>query len=80
MTKLLTIEDVVSVNPLVMSGMPVFHGTRIPLEALYENLAAGMTVEEILDAYPTLDRSDVIALLALTPQAIAKAARSRIRT
>ena len=80
MTKLLTIEDVVSVNPLVMSGMPVFHGTRIPLEALYENLAAGMTVEEILDAYPTLDRSDVIALLALTPQALAKAARSRIRT
>ena len=72
MTKLLTIDDIVSVNPLVMSGSPVFRGTRIPLEALYENLAAGMTVEEILEDFPTLDRANVIALLEMTPEFVGK--------
>jgi uncharacterized protein (DUF433 family) len=44
---------------------PCFRGTRVPVSILFENLAAGMSVEEILETWPTLDRADVLAVLAL---------------
>ncbi len=41
-----------------MSGSPCFRGTRVNVETLFVNLAAGMSLAEILDAYPTLDAED----------------------
>jgi uncharacterized protein (DUF433 family) len=70
MQKRPTIDDIVSVNPEVMSGMPVFRGTRVPIDTLFLNLRDGMTVEEILEDFPTLDRDDVMALLEITSEAL----------
>jgi uncharacterized protein (DUF433 family) len=50
-------------NPDVMGGRLVFRDTRIPIEVLFENLADGMSLDEILDAYPTLNREDAIAAI-----------------
>jgi uncharacterized protein (DUF433 family) len=50
-------------DPEVMSGAPCFRGTRVPVSVLFENLAAGMTVEEILETWPSLSRADVLAVL-----------------
>ncbi len=44
----------------------MFRGTRVPIEVLFENLADGMSLDEILDEYPTLDRDDVVRVLELT--------------
>jgi len=55
--------NIVSSDPEVMGGTPVFKGTRVPVAVLFENLADGMTLDEILDAYPTLTRE--AALVAL---------------
>jgi uncharacterized protein (DUF433 family) len=52
-------------NPEVMGGRLVFRDTRIPIEVLFENLADGMSLDEILDAYPTLNREDAIAAIEL---------------
>jgi uncharacterized protein (DUF433 family) len=52
-------------NPDVMGGRLVFRGTRIPAEILFENLADGLSLDEILDAYPTLKREDAIAAIEL---------------
>ena len=71
-----TLSQLLMSDPEIMSGSAVFRGTRVPVETLFENLADGMTVDDILDAFPTLDRNDVIAVLSLIPEAIlaAKAA------
>ena len=55
-------------DPNVMGGRRVFRGTRIPAEVLLENLADGMSLDEILDAYPTLNREDALAAIQLAEQ------------
>ena len=54
---------IISTDPDVLGGTPVFKGTRVPVAVLFENLADGMSLDEILDSYPTLSRG--AALLAL---------------
>lgn len=54
---------IVSSDPEVLGGTPVFSGTRVPVAVLFENLADGMTLDEIIDAYPTLTRAAALAAL-----------------
>jgi uncharacterized protein (DUF433 family) len=54
-------------NPAVMMGKPVVAGTRITVELILEKLAAGETVEQILDAHPRLTRDSISAALAGLP-------------
>jgi uncharacterized protein (DUF433 family) len=58
-----SLRSVISIDPNVMGGRPVFRGTRIPVDVLFDNLADGMSLDEILDAYPGLRREDAIAAL-----------------
>ncbi len=48
-----------------MGGRLVFRGTRIPVEILFDNLADGMSLDDILDAYPGLPRENAIAAIEL---------------
>jgi uncharacterized protein (DUF433 family) len=52
-------------NPDVLGGRLVFRGTRIPVEILFENLADGLSLDEILDAYPTLSREDAVKAIEM---------------
>lgn len=54
---------IVSSDPEVLGGTPVFAGTRVPVAVLFENLADGMTLDDIIDAYPTLTRAAALAAL-----------------
>ena len=54
---------IISSDPEVLGGTAVFLGTRVPVAVLFENLADGMTLDEILDAYPTLTREATLAAL-----------------
>ena len=50
-------------NPEVLSGKPVIKGTRIPVYLILELLAAGMSVNDVLEEYPELTREDIQAAL-----------------
>ena len=50
-------------DPEILGGTTVFSGTRVPVAVLFENLADGLTLEEILDSYPTLSREKALAAL-----------------
>ena len=50
-------------NPKIMMGKPVIKGTRITVELILEKLAAGETVEQILEAHPRVTKSAVQAAL-----------------
>ena len=53
-----------------VSGTPVFGGTRVPVSALFENLASGATVEEFLDWFPGVEEWQVRAVLDHEAQAL----------
>ncbi len=57
-------------KPGKVSGTWVFAGTRIPLFALYENLAGGATVDEFVEWFPGIDREQVLAVLEYEAQAL----------
>jgi uncharacterized protein (DUF433 family) len=50
-------------DPEILGGRPVFRGTRVPVEVLFENLEDGLSINEIIEAYPSLNKDDVIACL-----------------
>lgn len=55
--------SIVSISPDVMSGTPVFAGTRVPVQTLIDYLEAGDTIDEFLAGFPTVTREQVIAFL-----------------
>ena len=57
-------------DPLVMMGKPVITGTRITVELVLEKLAAGETIEQILDAHPRLTHEAIQAALAFAAEAL----------
>jgi uncharacterized protein (DUF433 family) len=48
-------------DPEVMMGKPVVEGTRVTVESMLEELGAGRTIEELLEAHPRLTREGVLA-------------------
>ena len=57
-------------NPSVMMGKPIIVCTRITVELILEKLAAGETVEQILDAHPRLTREAVQEALSFAAEAL----------
>jgi uncharacterized protein (DUF433 family) len=53
----------ISIHPDICNGKPVVRGTRITAQTVLEFLAAGDSVEEVLEEYPSLTREDVKACL-----------------
>ncbi len=53
----------ISRNPDVMGGTPVFSGTRVPVQTLLDYLEAGDSIDEFLEGFPSVSRSQVIAFL-----------------
>ncbi len=56
-------EAVVSRNPDVMGGTPVFSGTRVPVQTLLDYLEGGETIDDFLAGFPTVSREQVIGFL-----------------
>ena len=55
--------DRITSDPSVCHGRPVVRGLRYPVEMLLELLASGMTVDDIVDDYPDLERDDILAAI-----------------
>ena len=56
-------KSVICRDPEIMSGTPVFRGTRVPVQTLIEYLEAGDSIDEFLKGFPTVTRDQVIAFL-----------------
>ena len=54
---------VVSRNPEVLGGDPVFAGTRVPVKSFFDHLEAGDSIDDFLEGFPSVRREQVIALL-----------------
>ena len=56
-------KGMVHSDPEIMGGTPVFVGTRVPLQNLVDSLEGGESIEDFLDAFPTVKREQVIAVI-----------------
>lgn len=63
-------ENLIQIDPAIMMGKPVIRGTRITVEVILEELAAGGTEEQLLGAYPRLTREAIHAALAYAARAL----------
>ncbi len=67
-------SKLITVDPEIHSGTPVFAGTRVPVKTLFDHLEAGDSLEVFLDDFPSVSRELAIAVLeearsALVPDA-----------
>lgn len=53
----------ITIDPEICHGKPTIRGLRYPVENMIELLASGMTIEELLEDYPDLEREDFLACL-----------------
>ena len=58
-------QEVVHIDPEIMSGTPVFAGTRVPLYNLFDYLEAGDSLDKFLASFPSVTREQAIAALEL---------------
>ena len=61
--------EIVSSSPDVLSGTPVFRGTRVPVQALLDHLEAGDSLDVFLTSFPTVSRAQAIAFLEAAKEA-----------
>jgi uncharacterized protein (DUF433 family) len=61
-------QSLIEVNPKKMSGTPVFRGTRVPIQNLFDCLEEGETIIEFLDQFPTVTREQVNGILELSKE------------
>jgi uncharacterized protein (DUF433 family) len=54
---------VITRDPEIMHGTPVFRGTRVPAQTLFEYLEGGDTLEDFLEGFPTISRAMAIEAL-----------------
>ncbi len=60
----------VSIDPEVMSGTPVFSGTRVPIQNLFDYIEGGDDLEAFLDDFPSVSKDDVLAVLEMAKKSI----------
>ncbi|MBI3303285.1 MAG: DUF433 domain-containing protein, partial [Deltaproteobacteria bacterium] len=63
-------KPVVHSDPEIMSGTPVFVGTRVPFETLLDYLEAGQPLSEFLEDFPTVSKEQAIAALEQAKEAL----------
>ena len=56
-------SSIVSSDPEVMSGTPVFTGTRVPVQTLLDYLEGGDSIDDFLEGFPSVPRAQVVAFL-----------------
>lgn len=66
---------VVHSDPQILGGTPVFIGTRVPVQSLFDYLEAGDTLDEFLRQFPSVKREQTIAALELARDALVTGAR-----
>lgn len=64
------VTHLVESNPNILSGMPVFVGTRVPVKNLFDYLESGDNLAEFLDDFPTVSRAHAIAVLQACRQRV----------
>lgn len=61
-------SDLVTVNPEILGGTPVFKGTRVPVKTLFDYLSDNLSLDYFLESFPSVPRELAIAVLQFSRQ------------
>jgi uncharacterized protein (DUF433 family) len=59
------LKDLIAIDSEILGGQPVFKGTRVPVETLFDHLEAGVSLEAFLEDFPTVTKEQAIATLEI---------------
>ena len=62
--------DVINIDPEILGGTPVFRGTRVPVESLFDHLESGISLDEFLDDFPSVTREQAITVLGIAEEIV----------
>ena len=62
--------NIINVDPEILGGTPVFSGTRVPIETLFDHLEDGISLGEFLEDFPTVKKEQAIALLEIAEKLV----------
>ncbi|GAA4739952.1 DUF433 domain-containing protein [Flavisolibacter ginsenosidimutans] len=60
----------INIDPETMGGTPVFTGTRVPIQTLFDYLEGGDALEEFLDDYPSVSREAAVSVLEIAKKTL----------
>ncbi len=63
-------KDIITCNPRILSGTPVFKNTRVPIKNLIDYLEAGDDLDEFLDDFPSVSRTQAVQTLELAKEGL----------
>jgi len=63
-------HKVINIDPDILGGTPVFDGTRVPIESLFDHLEAGVSLDEFLDDFPSVTREQAADVLAIAEEVL----------
>jgi uncharacterized protein (DUF433 family) len=72
----MTPTAVVHTDPEILGGTPVFAGTRVPVQSLFDYLEGGETVDEFLRQFPSVKREQALAALEMARDSVLSSAHS----
>lgn len=59
------LDSLIQSNPNILSGTPVFKGTRVPVETLFDHMETGISLNAFLEDFPSVSKEQAIAVLEL---------------
>jgi uncharacterized protein (DUF433 family) len=62
---MINVTDYITIDPEILGGQPVFKGTRVPIESLFDHLEKGISLEEFLDDFPSVTQGQAVAVLEI---------------
>ena len=66
----------ITIDPNIVGGTPVFRGTRVPVDALINNLEAGLTLDEFLENFPSVSREQALKVLEFSKATLLKLSKA----
>ncbi len=66
----MTAHDLITVDPEILGGTPVFKGTRVPVKTLFDYLADSLSLDYFLESFPSVTRELAVAVLRYSQQDI----------
>jgi len=59
------VRDYIKIDKEILGGNPVFKGTRVPVESLFQHLEMGISLDEFLEDFPSVTREQAIAVIEM---------------
>ncbi len=76
MPEAMTPKTIIHSDPEILGGTPVFFGTRVPVQSLFDYIEGGETLDEFLHQFPSVERDQALAALEIARDSLLASARS----